>query len=215
MTERDFKEFSRALTLVAEIYGRDISEPLTRLYFECLKHYTLEEVLSALRAHITLPTHNGRFFPRPADISLLIEGDPDTQAAIAWCSLCRAIEDHGGYTSIAFDDPVVHMCIQEMGGWLQLCEMKESELPFREKEFCRLYRYYSLHPRKDYPAYFPGRIELENTSRGFHEFLPPVVHWSISQSKTLALGSGTRPVGSLPEKDREVESHDQPAGCRG
>ena len=213
MTDKDFKEFSRALALVAEVYGRDISQALTRLYFECLKPYTLEDVLAALRAHITLPGVNGRFFPKPADIALLIEGDPDTKASMAWHSVCSAIEEHGHYVSIAFDDPVVHMVIQEMGGWLKLCEIKHSELGLKERQFCRLYRYYSLHPKRDYPAYFVGSIEAENARRGFHDFIPPVVHWSIEDAK--AISPGKKPAGVLSAKKTEEEIHDKPAGCRG
>ena len=43
----------------------------------------------------------------------------------------------GAYQSVAFDDPVIHAVIEDLGGWTKLCRSDLKELSYMEHRFLR------------------------------------------------------------------------------
>lgn len=87
MNNEDFKPFSKLLDAAYELLGktpaaRVISAGSKALFFNAVKHYTLEQVSSALSAHC----QEGTFTPVPADIKAQI----DKHAAVVWLGVDEA-----------------------------------------------------------------------------------------------------------------------------
>jgi hypothetical protein len=171
--ERDLKNFAVLLTRAAAAF--DVSLNMTKIeaYWEILAPYRLEEIAEAILRYARNPDE-GRYFPRPAEIIAAIHGNSRDQAFKAWTKVMTGISRVGGYSSIAFDDPLIHAVIEDMGGWQRLCVVEEKQLPFVAKEFQERYRGYVFSPPTRYPPYLPGRIESTNSAYGYG-YEPPIM----------------------------------------
>jgi hypothetical protein len=165
MNQDDKDIFGQMMTGIAEIYGKKLSAPLLEIYWHLLTRYTLSQIKSALEKHMLNPDA-GQFMPKPADIIRYLECDTQTQALQAWTKVINAIKSVGAYSSVAFDDPLIHVVIIEMGGWIALCHTSLEQLNFKCHEFSK--RYSALQTQQpltnsvNYPQKLSGIIEQSN-----------------------------------------------------
>ncbi len=168
--------------MLAEVYTRSLTEGQLSLYFDVLSKYQLEEVYRAIHAHVSDP-ERGQFFPKPADLIRFIEGDPQTNALLAWTEAERAIVEVGAYDSVEFADRVTNQVIADMGGWPTFGGWSDHEWPFKRKEFCDRYRAIKQVGRVSV-GYLPGLHEA--TNRGVHpESVPERVLIGGDERKAL------------------------------
>lgn len=161
--------FAAMLSAVAAIYGREMSPQVIAIYWAALSAYDLPAVRQALDRHVKNPD-SGQFMPKPADVIRMLGGSTQDAALVAWAKVERAIRTVGGYASVVFDDPLIHAVLDEMGGWVRLCDTRTDELPFRAKEFENRYRGFAL--RREVPPYrarLAGRAETANAALGYDE----------------------------------------------
>lgn len=168
MTHHDLPLFIAELAQLSELYNRPLSEGLQALYFEGLSHYPIEQVVSAIRTHMR-QADGGRFFPKPADLIALLEGDPESQALLAWTTVVEAWVQHGLYESVVFENPVITQVLADMGGWVDFDARYRltKEEPFLRKEFCT--RYQGALPSAETlrpPRALPGLHEIANQRTG-------------------------------------------------
>ena len=90
-----------------------------------------------------------RGFPSPAEWVKAIDGDAASKSLVAWTEIITAIRQVGHYESVVFADPLIHRVINDMGGWIFLCQQSERELVFLQKEFERRYRNYMYFKKID------------------------------------------------------------------
>ena len=176
--EVKFKEY---MTVLGENHGKEISETLAGVYWKLLEPYEDEECISVFKRLIL----ELRFFPKPADFTDLLRGSTNEMALAAWVKVVEAIRRFGNYRSVHFDDPVIHSCIEVMGGWPKLCEVLEDEVKWKQKEFERLYAV--LSRRGKHPAYLPGTHEIVNANNG-HEVESDIVRIGFSEKPKLIAG---------------------------
>lgn len=160
MRPDDDANFARLIVATAELYGKRCSPELIALYREALNHYDFAAIKAAISAH-ALDPDVGQFMPKPADIVRHIDGGKDDRALKAWSRVEKAIRHYGSYVSIVFDDPLIHVVVNDMGGWIRLCATPIEELPFRATEFAKRYRGYV---NRTAPADVPrliGRFEAD------------------------------------------------------
>ena len=129
----------------------------------------------------------GRFPPWPADIVKHLAGTRTDRSLIAWGKVLEGIRSFGGYSSVAFDDPVIHAVIQDMGGWPRLCAGSTDELPFEQKRFCETYRAYSTRPDIPHLAVLPGVHASNNAKFDRWKSLPKLIG---DETKALAVANG-------------------------
>jgi hypothetical protein len=87
--------------------------------------------------------------------------DLHRRALLAWDAVRKAITEHGYYQSVQFDDPVIHSCIEALGGWQDLCSTPIEEIKWREKRFLELYPAFAT-TKKEHPQYLVGYVEQQN-----------------------------------------------------
>jgi hypothetical protein len=166
MLDRDLIKFKKTLTGIGELYDKIISETLIELYWQALKCFKLQEVNQAVADHIHNPDQ-GKYFPKPADLVKLIKNSGTTKALQAWTTVEQAIRQTGAYQSVVFDDPVIHVVIYDMGGWIKLCTTPSNEIQIRANEFKKRYTIFVDQSPKHYPKYCCGLIETLNIKNGY------------------------------------------------
>lgn len=187
MFEADKREFAEILRATLDLYGKEASAPVLRLWWASLEKFSIEEVRHGFSRFIQSPD-NGSFYPKPADIIRMIEGTAGDRGMIAWGKVQEAIVRVGGYQSVAFDDPIIHACIEDMGGWPKLCTTDRDDMPFRAADFAKRYRAYVERGAEVSVPYLVGRSETENRLNGYKP-APPVLIGD-PQKAALLIGQG-------------------------
>lgn len=142
MNQNDFKQFAMAMSTLSLVFGENLNDERSAIYFKLLSKYSIDDVKNAcVRAASEL-----KFFPRPAELIEFIKPNNDIQAKNAWLEVDMAVREHGSYNSVAFSDPLISKVIKEKwGDWHNLC-MKlpadESKKHWFEVEFVELYKSY-------------------------------------------------------------------------
>ncbi len=190
-TTENRRAFSEAIQAAYLTVGQPApSKPMVRMFWQVLNGYEIEEIESAVARHLANPD-NGQFAPKPADLIRLIEGDTRTKVALAWGKVENSIRRVGPYDSLVFDDALIHAVISDMGGWADLCNVTEDELPFRARDFENRYRAYCQHPPVTFPRVVAGISEAHAISNSLPAPMPRLVGDKAKAKQVYALGGST------------------------
>lgn len=188
MRPNEFQEFVAVIGAAAEVLNQPKLSPLgLRTAFSILQVYPLEAIKSAIQQHL----RESPFMPKPYDIIKYLEGTAEDRGSLAWWHVVKAIRQHGHYESVRFDDPVIHYAIDRMGGWQKVCNILEEELPFRERDFIKLYaRGEKVADWNNVPKRFVGKHELQNLQSGWDKMIPETVEIQTKQGEPRMIGGG-------------------------
>lgn len=197
MNDDDLARFSLELITVADGFydKKNLAAEVVLIYFNALREYDLDAVIQALGVHVRTP---GRcnFFPKPGSLIELIDGTKATAAMRAWSKVDKAIRSYGRNRSVVFDDALIHAVVDEMGGWLKLCEAgSERDLEFLKNNFCK--RYESSGRPTDYPAVLMGALDWDAIKFGRPTRQPVCVG-------NVQLAMEVLKLGQIPEERQVV-----------
>jgi hypothetical protein len=170
MTKNDRTKFGMLMKALNETFGNSIpTKEKMEVYFRALSDLSIEQidvaVINLLNSRTITTT-----FPVPAEIRAAIGVDAKSFALIALNKAERAVELHGSYCAVVFDDPVIHMVIRTMGGWAKFCcpavYGDEQDWQWKQKEFISLYETFSKNPRADCPRILVGLGDTSYTRDG-------------------------------------------------
>lgn len=173
MKPADMREFRDLITSVLAFYRQDCSTFALQVWWSACERYDIEQVRQALNAHAIDP-ERGQFAPKPADLVRALQGTRTDQARVAWGKFMDAMQRIGAYQSVVFDDPIIHIVAEDLGGWQKLCRSSMDELSYLEHRFCEAYRAYAARPVVEYPAKLLGEFECINRHEG-RKVAPPVL----------------------------------------
>lgn len=172
MNENDRPKFAQLMAGVSELHGKKLTAPLLEIYWRSLSRYELSAIEQAMSNH-TLNPDGGQFMPKPADIVRYVEGGGSGRAGLAWSQVDRAIRIVGSCESVVFDDQITMCVLNDMGGWISICEtlqaknLSKTNYPFIAGDFERRYRAYLNAPASiSYPRMLMGHIDAENQRLG-------------------------------------------------
>lgn len=176
MTESDKESFTETLRAVYALYRVEFSASVLQIWWAALQELDLAAIKGALTRHATNPD-SGQFCPKPADVIRELGGTRADQSLMAWTKVLNAVRGVGGWASVQFDDPITHRVLEDMGGWVWLCENLTIEnTPFEEKRFRDAYRaHLSRGVTPHHQASLPGRFEAENTKLGYSRPQPVAI----------------------------------------
>jgi len=202
MRNEERLSFYSLWTRACEPYGRNFvpTDQGLDFIFNALAGYDLHDIARALQAHALNPD-DGRFAPKPADIVRHLVGDTGSLAQQAWTKVLTAIERVGCYESIVFDCPLIMATVEDMGGWLELNRMTDSELPFKQNEFCTRYRGYLNNPPRRHPRLFIGLADAENERAGHKKQSEPRLIGDPQRCLMVYQRGGAKPAQSLRLSD--------------
>lgn len=188
MQQSDRNEFMALMSGVTSFYRQDFSPFAAGVWWEAMKPFDLPAVSDALNRHAVNPD-NGQFMPKPADVVRLLRGSTQDSALVAWAKVDGAIRVVGPYRSVAFDDPLIHAVVADMGGWIALSKKDDDEWPFVAKEFENRYRGALRSPGASYPKHLVGLAEQHNAIEGKAVEPPLLLGDPVKAQRVLAGGS--------------------------
>lgn len=167
MRPTDKAKFLETLAGVHDFYGKELSAFAGQVWWEACRSFEFEQVTKALSAHLMDP-ERGQFMPKPADLVRALQGTNTDRSLIAWGKLLDAMQRVGAYTSVCFDDPVIHAVVDDLGGWVKACRTTHDELPYLQNRFCASYKAYAGRGGDiAYPARLTGANDQANAAKGF------------------------------------------------
>ena len=188
MDKSDIVEFSQVWSGGFEVQGKTASDIVIEMAFNALSRHDLGDIRKAMMTHI----QTSNFAPKPSDINEIISGDPESQKLKAWTMVESAIRRVGGYESVVFDDPGVMVVIDEMGGWTSLCDVTDSELPFKRNEFVKRMAQHIHTPPTEYPKRLSGIVEQQNQEQ-YPDAIPKPLLIGDATKARLVLENGGKP----------------------
>lgn len=181
MTDQDKQAFQIAMAAMAEVYRVDVSESLLRTYWLIFQEYQLDAFNQAAQQAVM----KLKWFPKPAELIELMNGDEDAAADDAWLVLNKAIDEHGSYRSVIFSDGFLNRTVESFG-WRTLCECDtESFDKFTRPQFVSVYK---MNRR--------NKITTTGINRGHH---------GIEDKNVVRIGAEDRtPKLSVVTGDQEI-----------
>jgi hypothetical protein len=182
------KELLDVLKGVYNFYGKDLSKFQIDVWVRACESFDVEQVSLACSTHL-MDAEHGRFMPKPADIVRVLQGTNTDRALVAWGKVMDAAQRVGAYTSVCFDDGLIHAVIEDLGGWIELCRGDLDDLPFVQRRFCEAYRAYSNRPGVQFPTHLRGELEVANRTTGYQVEKPTLIGNPAAAQLVLAGGS--------------------------
>lgn len=187
MSPQDSIRFAELISNIYAFYGRDASDFAIGVWWEAMKPFDFAAVADALNRHCVNPD-TGQFLPKPADVVKMLQGSTQDSAMVAWAKVDKGVRQVGTYATVAFDDPIIHRVIHDMGGWVKLGQKDEHEWPFVAKEFENRYRGYRIRSEvPEYPKTLIGIAESQNSMEG-RQSQPPVLIGDSARAKRVLQG---------------------------
>ena len=188
MRTDEFDKFHEGIVGVMSFYGRDVSQFAMDVWWNAMRPFDLPAITEAFNRHLTNPD-TGQFAPKPADIVRMLGGRTQDRALVAWSKVDRAVRSVGTYASVAFDDPLIHRVLHDMGGWVGLGQKTEDEWPFVAKEFENRYRGYAMRGETpDYPQELIGIAEAYNGRKGMRSDPPRLIGDRTAAERVMSGG---------------------------
>lgn len=155
MQPSERKNFAGLLADAMGYYGKDVSNFTLDVWWTACQGYTLEQVSKALQRHAMDP-ERGQFAPKVADVVRVLAGTHTDRAQLAWGKVLGAMQTVGAYTDVVFDDPAIHACIEDLGGWVKVCRSSMDDLSYLQHRFCESHKAYVGRSQFDYPRLLVG-----------------------------------------------------------
>lgn len=131
----DFKKFAELMVIMSEIFdsSKKPSAMKIEIYFQALKHLTIEEIEVSVSKIIKERVFSG--LPKPADIIGYVPKQLGVMTSLeAWALALEWFE--GGAQPI---DAVINKAVNILGGYEKVSRTPYSQLPWFQKDFEKLY----------------------------------------------------------------------------
>lgn len=175
MTKDDKTEFGRIWRAVRAEYGHECTAEGLRLVFNVLARFTIEQVKHGIAMHLN-DTVSGRFKIQAADVIANIEGRGDERAGAAWSKLQRGISGVGSWDDALFDDPIIHVVVENEGGWVKVCGLDDNDMKFYQNRFIKQYvQYVSRSGDFKFPKVLTGTTNGDRIARGLEPNPPALI----------------------------------------
>lgn len=205
MIVQDYEKFSHLMADVHGFYQRDVSNFALSVWWEAMRPFDFAAVAQSLNRHVMNPD-SGQYMPKPADIVRMLQGSTQDAALIAWAKVDKAVRHVGTWEDVAFDDPLIHRVLHDMGGWIAMGQKTEDEWPFVAREFENRYR--GFKARNEFPVYpqvLIGLAGANNRQQG-QKIAPPVLIGNKEAAQRVIQGGDDKPLlaitraGEIAEK---------------
>jgi len=145
------EDFIKALSIMGEIYGTNMSKASILAYYRLLEQYPWEKVKTALEWIL----RTSSFFPKPAEFIALVEQRDDqlneeVEILNAWKALLFEFKKTSQIENPRFEGldeeqkRKLHETINTLGGWRACCMWEIKDYPHLFRLFSQIYRTVSL-----------------------------------------------------------------------
>lgn len=187
MKPSDRKDFALLIAGIFAYHRAPCSDALIAMYWTGCQRWDLEQVQKAIN-ELTADPDLGRFPPKIADMTRVLEGTKTDLALLAWGKVLDGMQRVGAYETVCFDEGLIHAVIEDMGGWVKLCRSELSELPHVQRRFTETYRAYTARGGVQFPPVLPGAHDAGNALRGYSTARPVLIGDPHRAGEVLRLG---------------------------
>lgn len=205
MNPAERENFAEMLTAVHDIYAptRKLDGMVIAIYWSALQAFDLAAVRQAFDRHVKNPD-TGQFMPKPADLIRMMSGSTRDSALVAWAKVDAAVRRVGPHRDVAFDDPIIHRVLNDMGGWMALGNKTEDDWPFVAKEFENRYRgFRERGETPDYPAVLIGSAGSDHRRLGKTP-PPPMLIGDKAAATAVFVGGTDKPLIGITRADEHL-----------
>lgn len=200
---KEANRFRALMTGLGELYGKEITQGLSDMYWAALSDYSDQEVDAAIKRGIRKWRCVNRI-PSPAEIIEEIMGTASDQSLAAWEQLQAGVHRAGTYQSVHFEDGKMGRVIQLLGGWEAVCQWPMSELQYRRKEFMDAYK---ALPAQKNGMTLAGLCDRQNAALGYAEAPPVTIPRQLPPPEpTVPMIETAQPAATKPGNGHDTEA---------
>lgn len=164
-------EFVTVMKLIETSINRNLTTEQATTYFMLLGDLEYEEFLNGVKRMLQERVYTN--IPSPAEIREyclnLKENDLNLAIEEAKRKIKGAISRTGSYRCVCFDDPVIHIIIENLGGWKKICGMDISDFEnFFKFEFSKIYKAYKNRENREVSLFLTGISYSEDKKNEIH-----------------------------------------------
>lgn len=140
------KVFRQGIYLIETITGKAFGKNQVEIYKTLLEDIPENKFITGINNMLRERVFSN--LPMPAEIREYSLGLKEDEMMVrinrAKLLLNKGISKAGIYNDVVFEDPVIHLCIDSIGGWINFCKKSSKEVEdWLKWDFPKLYRSFS------------------------------------------------------------------------
>lgn len=154
------KVFRQGIYLIETITGKAFGKNQVEIYRTLLEDIPESKFITGINNMLRERVFSN--LPMPAEIREYSLGLKEDEMMVrinrAKLLLCKGISKAGIYNDVVFEDPVIHLCIDSIGGWINFCKKSSKEVEdWLKWDFPKLYRSFSTRKQTTLSLVLEGK----------------------------------------------------------
>lgn len=156
----DEKVFRQGIYLIETITGKAFGKNQVEIYRTLLEDIPESKFITGINNMLRERVFSN--LPMPAEIREYSLGLKEDEIMVrinrAKLLLNKGISKAGIYNDVVFEDPVIHLCIDSIGGWINFCKKSSKEVEdWLKWDFPKLYRSFSTRKQTTLSLVLEGK----------------------------------------------------------
>ena len=154
------KVFRQGIYLIETITGKAFGKNQVEIYRTLLEDIPENKFITGINNMLRERVFSN--LPMPAEIREYSLGLKEDEMMVrinrAKLLLNKGISKAGIYNDVVFEDPVIHLCIDSIGGWINFCKKSSKEVEdWLKWDFLKLYRSFSTRKQTTLSLVLEGK----------------------------------------------------------
>ena len=154
------KVFRQGIYLIETITGKAFGKNQVEIYRTLLEDIPESKFITGINNMLRERIFSN--LPMPAEIREYSLGLKEDEMMVrinrAKLLLNKGISKAGIYNDVVFEDPVIHLCIDSIGGWINFCKKSSKEVEdWLKWDFPKLYRSFSTRKQTTLSLVLEGK----------------------------------------------------------
>lgn len=154
------KVFRQGIYLIETITGKAFGKNQVEIYRTLLEDIPESKFITGINNMLRERVFSN--LPMPAEIREYSLGLKEDEMMVrinrAKLLLNKGISKAGIYNDVVFEDPVIHLCIDSIGGWINFCKKSSKEVEdWLKWDFSKLYRSFSTRKQTTLSLVLEGK----------------------------------------------------------
>lgn len=154
------KVFRQGIYLIETITGKAFGKNQVEIYRTLLEDIPENKFITGINNMLRERVFSN--LPMPAEIREYSLGLKEDEMMVrinrAKLLLSKGISKAGIYNDVVFEDPVIHLCIDSIGGWINFCKKSSKEVEdWLKWDFPKLYRSFSTRKQTTLSLVLEGK----------------------------------------------------------
>lgn len=156
----DEKVFRQGIYLIETITGKAFGKNQVEIYKTLLEDIPESKFITGINNMLRERVFSN--LPMPAEIREYSLGLKEDEMMVrinrAKLLLNKGISKAGIYNDVVFEDPIIHLCVDSIGGWINFCKKSSKEVEdWLKWDFPKLYRSFSIRKQTTLSLVLEGK----------------------------------------------------------